>query len=455
MSSHMKKLLSFAAAMALVLSACGSSDDGSDGGDNGGGGDGDEMAADGAFVDPEIDCTEGTIEYDPTAGVEGNVIKVGTVRPAAGPYAIYDRVTNGVEAYFEAVNNDGGVELADGETYTFEVVKGDDEYDPAKTPGEVQKLVEQDGIFAMVGEIGTANNLAVRDYMNTNCIPSISLATGSTEWGNAEEYRWFIGGLPSYATEAHRFMDWLKEEQPDAKTIALLYQDDDFGQAYKAMLEKDIEGTDIEIVAEESYNPGVETSTESKVSALSQSDADVFFVGIGGTPCPQSLGFIPDAWDPITYISVTCASSLAMTIAGDAADGVYSTQATLDPAGPTDQSNPKIVEFAEKAAGAGLDEGTITDGIAAPGWNMAALFVRGLENAETVTRHDLMNAMFSMDAEDVGITRDDIKVSTNGAEDPWLIESLAMVQRDTAVGEWVEVSGVVDYEGMSNEFAGM
>ena len=88
--------------------------------------------------------------------------------------------------------------------------------------------------------------------MNDNCVPSIGLATGSPEWGKAAEFPWYIGGLPSYATEAHRFLEYLKKEKPDAK-IALLYQDDDFGKSYQATIKKEIKGTKITIAEE--YSP--------------------------------------------------------------------------------------------------------------------------------------------------------------------------------------------------------
>src|SRR4051794_11009912 len=203
------RLAAVAAALAMLVAACGRDDNKSEGTTT--------TAASGsgkttAFIDPAQDCKD----YQGTKGINGDTIKIGTVRPASGPYSIYDTVTKGLEAYVGAVNADGGVKAGDGKTYKLALVKGDDAYDPSKTPDEVKRLVEQEGIFAMVGQIGTSNNLAVRQYMNDNCVPSIALATGSTEWGKAAEFPWFIGGLPSYATEGHAFMEYLKKNKPDA-----------------------------------------------------------------------------------------------------------------------------------------------------------------------------------------------------------------------------------------------
>ena len=66
------------------------------------------------------------------------------------------------------------------------------------------------------------------------------------------QYPWMIGSIPSYAPEAAIFADYLKENKPDAK-VAILAQNDDFGEAYVVAFKKAIEGTDITVVAEQKY----------------------------------------------------------------------------------------------------------------------------------------------------------------------------------------------------------
>ncbi len=246
------------------------------------------------------------------------------------------------------------MKAGDGKTYKLSLVKEDDGYDPGRTPAVVKKLVEQDGIFAMVGQIGTETSLAVRQYMNDNCVPSIALATGSPEWNDAAKYPWYISGLPSYATEAHAFMDYLAKTKPDA-TIAVLYQSDDFGKSYDAAIKKYVKdnGDKMKVVAEQSYDPASGQTTEGVTTQLAQSKADVFFVGIGGTPCPQTLKFIPADWKPMTYVSITCSGQLALSLAGGADQGVYSTQATFDPSDPTDKATPAVQQFYTDGAGTG------------------------------------------------------------------------------------------------------
>lgn len=426
----------------LAATACGGRDDSSASTTTAKGG-----SSSGAFIDPKVDCTS----YKGTQGVNGDTIKIGTVRPATGNYAIYDQVTTGLDAFVKSVNTAGGIKAGDGKQYKLELVKEDDAYDPAKTPALVKKLVEQDQVFALVGDIGTETNLAVRDYLNQACVPNVALATGSPQWGENKQFPWYIAGLPSYAAEANAWVQYLKKSKPDAK-IALLYQDDDFGQAYEQAIKKAIKGTDIEIVAEQSFNPLSGTTTEAAVTKLSQSGADTFIVGIGGTPCPKTLSLVPDTWKPTTIVSVTCAGKTALSLAGGKDQGVIAAQATLDPSDPADQSNPKVQQFDTQGQAAGLTKDQIEGGITSVGWGFGALFAKAVEQAKAVDRADVMNALWSMKDQNFGLLRDEITVNTDGAKDPWLIEGFRMVQREGT--GWKELSPVVNFEGQSNGFAG-
>lgn len=440
------RLLTAVVSLALVSAACGRDDQTATDGD---GPTTTAPAADGAFINPDEDCPD----YQPTAGISGDTITVGTVRPASGPYSIYDTVTKGIEKFFEAANAKGGLKAGDGKTYKVNLIKEDDGYDPGRTPGAVKKLVEQDGVFALVGQIGTEMNLAVRDYVNQKCVPSVALATGSTQWGRAGEYPWFIAGLPSYATEAVRFLDFLSDEKPEAK-IALLYQADDFGEAYKKAIEKYIEDNDakFEVVGTESYDPASGQTTEASVVKLAGTGADVFFVGLGGTACPKTLTFMPANWTPMTYVSITCSGKIALSLAGGKDEGIYSTQALLDPSNPEDAANPKVVSFLTDGQAQGLTQTDLEGGIVSAGWGFAAIFARALELTKEVSRAGIMNTLWSMQDETFGLLRDDVKATTDGADDPWLIESLRVVKRQG--GQWTEAAPMVDYGGKSNSFAG-
>lgn len=408
-----------------------------------------DAATPGAFIDPEKDCTG----YKPTQGITGDTIKVGTVTPLTGNFNIYAKLTTGIQTYFTYMNDQGGITAGDGKKYKLELVTEDDAYDPSATPTRVRKLVEQDGVFAMVGQVGTANALAVRNYMNdpANCVPSISLATGSTEWGKADAYPWYIGGLPSYAAEAHTYLQFLKEKQPGSK-IAVLYQDDDFGKAYLATIQKEAPELGFTVVDKASFDPRGGGGPEGAVTQLAGSGADAFFLGIGGVPCPTALSKMPADWKPLIYVNITCSGKLAMSLAGGKDEGVYSTQATYDPSNPEDKAVPAVKTYLDAGTKQGIPLGDLENGIVSTGWNFGAIFGAGVQRAKAITRADVMNALFDLkDAKDVGLIRADVPVNTNGATDPWIIEGLRIIHRQG--GQWVGEGPTAVFDGKSNSFA--
>ena len=86
------------------------------------------------------------------------------------------------------------------------------------------------------------------------------------------------------------------------------------------------------------------------------------------------------------------------------------------------------------------------------GWGFASIFAEGLEQTKDVTRAGIMNALYSLNKANFGLFRDGAEATTDGATDPWLLESLRVVQRTN--GDWTEVQPLTDYNGKSNSLAG-
>lgn len=454
MKSNMAvKAAAFAAALSLVLSGC-SSDDASTDDDTTTDQTTETTAADGGEL-TAADIAQAIIDecanYEGTKGIEGNVIKIGNVHPESGKYAPYATVLEGFKAFIEYTNSQGGITAGDGKQYTLEMVSADDEYNPANTMGATKRLVEEEGIFAMVGQIGTENVGQVRDYMNESCVPSISIASGATRWGNSVSYPWYISGLPAYALEAHAYIEHLKETKPNAK-IALLYQDDDYGKSYKAAIEIAIEGTDITIAEERAFNPLNEASSEVKVAELAASGADVFFVGMGGLPCPQAVGQVPATWTPETFVSITCSADVLTKLMDPKGLDLWAVKGFLDPANPEDAAVGDLAQFMETGAAMGLDPATLTGGVAAAGWNFGALFAKGLENAETVDRASVMAALWTLENESIGIMLPGAVANTNIQTDPWVYEDVQLINRKD--GAWVAATELTSYDGQSKAFGG-
>ena len=130
-------------------------------------------------------------------GVTSSTILIGGTVPLSGEAAAFGTVGPGAKAYFEYVNSKGGV---NGRKIDYRFY--DDEYNPAQTVQLTRQLVEQDRVFAIFNAIGTANNLAIRDYLNAQKVPQLFSGDGSQALGGGSaRYPWTVGFLPSYQGE--------------------------------------------------------------------------------------------------------------------------------------------------------------------------------------------------------------------------------------------------------------
>ena len=105
----------------------------------------------------------------------------------------------------------------------------------------------------MFNTLGTPTNLAIWDYLNQQKVPQLFVATGASDWGNdIKQHPYTIGWQPDYVTEATVYGDYLKKVKPNAK-VAVLYQNDGFGKDLLGGFRRTSQGTNIKIVAKQSY----------------------------------------------------------------------------------------------------------------------------------------------------------------------------------------------------------
>lgn len=441
-------LLALLAALALLGGACSSRDDDSGSGGNGGG-NGEEGGGESATGIDIEDCVA-----DPTEEIEGDTIKLVSSFPQSGLTGAFAEIGRGWAAYFDKVNEEGGVEIA-GKSYKIEFEDRDDEYNPQRTASNIEDLVGADGsgAFAVFSVVGTANNINVRDFLDELCVPNLFAATGSVAWGNPE-YPWLIGStLAPYTLESYAFAEYLKENDPDA-TVAMLRQSDEFGETYEQTFRQAIEGTDIELVAVESYAPGSD-EVRSQVTSLADSGATAFFNGGTLLACPNALkAKQAEGWEAITWVSGTCVSKTLMGLAGSAADGAISLANIKDPLNPKYADDADVNayrEAVEKYRSDFKDRSLdLENAIIAYGWTQAELFVQALEAAEAPTRLAVMDAIRSLDGATTSLMLDGVSVSTS-EDDQFMGETFTLIEYDGAAGHFNEIGELIDYEGQTAE----
>src|SRR5471032_1695180 len=129
-------------------------------------------------------------------GATDKEIKLGHTNPYSGPLSAYGTIGKAITAYWQMVNETGGV---NGRKVNF--ITYDDGFVPSKTVEMVRKLVEDDQVFAIFQLLGTPTNTVVQKYLNQKKVPQLFVATGASKWGDPEHFPWTMGWQPDYATE--------------------------------------------------------------------------------------------------------------------------------------------------------------------------------------------------------------------------------------------------------------
>ena len=159
-------------------------------------------------------------------GVTANSVKLGITVPMTGIAAPgYSKVAPAAKAYFDYVNANGGINGR-----KIQLVIEDDRYLPQEAVIKTNKLILRDKVFAIVGALGTANNLAVNSKVRLGArgVPSLFVNTGFSGFADKRKYPTLFPLFSTYAMEAKIMGNYIKENFA-GKKIGLIVQNDDFG----------------------------------------------------------------------------------------------------------------------------------------------------------------------------------------------------------------------------------
>ncbi|MEV4548380.1 ABC transporter substrate-binding protein [Nonomuraea wenchangensis] len=380
-------------------------------------------------------AASGQCQGQQTTGITDKSIKLGGIYPLSGPASAYGDIPKGIKAYFDYVNAEkGGI---GGRTVEF--IVRDDGYQPPKAVEEARRLVEQDQVFALFQTLGTPSTTATWDYTNQRKVPQVFVATGASKWGTDGAHPWTIGWQPNYVSEARVYAQYLKAEKPSAK-IAVLYQNDDFGKDLLGGFKKAIEGTQLTIVAEQSYEV-TDPSIDPQMRNLAGSKADVFLDIT--TPKFGSQALAADVrntgWNPLHIINNVAASITVLKPVGfDNVQGVVSSSYYKDPNDPTWATDAEMTLYKQKvkqyAPGADPNIPYLTFG-----WAVANSFHKAMDAAKCPTREGLRDSVRDLRNVPIDMLLPGVTLST-GQGDAFPIESMQLM---TFKGQRWELFGQV------------
>ena len=284
--------------------------------------------------------------YD--SGASDTEIKLGNTWAFSGPVSPTSPVERQMAGYFNMINDEGGI---NGRKINF--IALDDGYIPPKTVEDTRRLVEQDQVLLMYGQLGTPTNVAVEPYLNAHKVPQLFVTTGSNSLINPKKFPWTMGFQSSYALESIVFARYILAERPNAK-IGILYQDDDFGTdrlgPFLAALGDKAKAM---VVAKVSYAVSDPTVT-SQIISLKAAGADTLYLAAQSRAAAQAISAARDqvGWNALLFLPfVASAKSVVGPVGDEKLKGVISSDSTKDPTDPTwvdDKSSQDYLAWVKK-----------------------------------------------------------------------------------------------------------
>ena len=322
-------------------------------------------------------------------GVSSSTITLGITVPLTGAAAPgYNKVPYAMQAYFNYVNDNGGVNGR-----KIKLVIKDDAYNPVLSKSVTNDLILKNKVFALVGSLGTAANEATTRFVNNHGVPRLFINTGFSGFANTTKYPTTYTLLPSYVMEAKIMGQYIKDNFA-GKSVAIIYQDDDFGaDALKGFA---IAGT--KFIAKIPYASGSQadpTVVGKWISGLAAAKPDVTIMFGVSSASAAALGGSYKVGFKTQWIlgSVGGDGTTIATVAGPTAVGLlYGAIGTSFLPAATDTTDPYVAQF--QAINQKYNSGAVFDNNVLVGMNTAMVTVEALRAAGSrLTRASLMSAI--------------------------------------------------------------
>ncbi len=264
-------------------------------------------------------------------GVSDTEIKLGQSTPLSGPASAFGAgAGRAVVGYFEMLNERGGI---NGRKISFTQL--DNAYSAPKAIEQSRKLVDDVGVLAEVGTIGTVPNIAVQKFLNGKKVPQLFITAGGRRFNDPQQFPWTIPLYPDFETEGRVIGKYILGAKPDAK-IGVLYQNDDFGRDYLKGLRAGLGPKASSIVVTASYEV-TDPTIDSQIVQLKAAGIDTLIEQSSAKAAAQSIRKVHELdWHPLHIIGGSTASiETVLKPAGLAASrGLITTQYLKQPNDP-------------------------------------------------------------------------------------------------------------------------
>jgi ABC-type branched-subunit amino acid transport system substrate-binding protein len=197
------------------------------------------------------------------------LINLGVLTPLSGPVAapIGIPLTNGIDAYFKYVNDNGGIG-----GYKVNLLLNDTQYNPQI---QVQKYNDiHDHVLMIAESLGTPTTFAIKDQAAQDHM-LVSAATLASSLAR-EKYLVLVG--TPYRLQTENAFDYVVNKLgKSAPKTGLIYQNDEYGQDGQTGYKESIDAYHLTDVGQKSYN-ATDTDFSAQVGAMKTAGAEYVFL---------------------------------------------------------------------------------------------------------------------------------------------------------------------------------
>jgi len=322
-------------------------------------------------------------------GVTGDAILIGQSAPLSGPAELLGKeMKAGAEAYFNFVNQNGGVYGR-----KIKLVSLDDGYEPDRAKANTQKLIAENQILALFGYVGTPTSNAALPLFTEAKVPFIGAFTGAESLRDPHN-RYIFNVRASYFDETEQIVDSLVNQ--GVKKIAVFYQNDAYGKAGLAGVEKAMNKRGLPIIASATVERNT-SDVAAAVQQLSKADPAAVIMISAYKSCSAFITAMKraNAYPRFWNMSFVGSKALVSELGDENARGAGISQVVPL---PWSTAIPIVAEYQKKIGAEKNYSFTSLEGYIA-----AKVLVEGLKKAgRNLTRESLVDAMGSLGTIDLG-----------------------------------------------------
>jgi len=297
----------------------------------------------------------------------------------------------GILASFNEANAAGGVNGR-----RLELVSYDDGYEPQKAIANTKRLINENGVFALVGEVGTPTSNAAQPITAEAGVPFIGPFTGAAFLRNPSLGN-VINIRGSYDQETEAWIEHLTTDLGVSR-IAILYQDDTFGRAGLSGVSKAMEKRGMKLVAEGTFERNT-TAVKMALLAIRKAGPEAVVMVGPYKPCAEFIKLAHRLKLDAVFVNISFvgANALAKEL-GEDGKGVVVTQVVPFPG---DTGIPLVARYqkALKAANPDAQIGFVS----LEGYMVGRLIIEALGKVKgPVTRAGLLSTIKEVGTFDLG-----------------------------------------------------